>query len=63
VDRHVISFHGYNDERYRSLIDHAVASPEIAPRVKSVEVFHDAWTQVASDHYPVLLHLDVSVGK
>jgi exonuclease III len=55
------SFHGYFNTRYRELIDHAILSPEMAPRVRSVEVFRaNPFTQVASDHYPVLIRIDAS---
>lgn len=53
------SFHGYFNPKYRELIDHAVVTPEMAPRVKTVEVFRsNPFTSVASDHFPVLVTID-----
>jgi endonuclease/exonuclease/phosphatase family metal-dependent hydrolase len=53
-----ISFGGYWSDRFRSFIDHAVGTPEIAERVKGVSVFSDKLAPVASDHYPVTLVLE-----
>jgi endonuclease/exonuclease/phosphatase family metal-dependent hydrolase len=58
AERNENSFHGYYNPRYRELIDHAVVSKSMWPRVKSVEIFHDGFTAVASDHFPVMIRLD-----
>lgn len=55
-----ISFGGYWSDRFRSFIDHAVATPEMARRVRDVTVFSDKLAPVASDHYPVTVILDFS---
>ena len=51
-----ISYHGSRAARFRSFIDHAFATPEAAPWVKEVHVFHEDLADVASDHYPVVIN-------
>jgi endonuclease/exonuclease/phosphatase family metal-dependent hydrolase len=64
ADKNENSFHGYYNTRYRELIDHAVVSADLAKRVQHVEVFKsNPFTQVASDHYPVLVKIDASPAK
>jgi endonuclease/exonuclease/phosphatase family metal-dependent hydrolase len=54
-----ISFGGYRRSQYRSFIDHAFATPEAAKWVTNVSVFRGDLADVASDHYPV--YVDVNV--
>jgi exonuclease III len=54
-----ISFGGYRSTRYESFIDHAFATPEAAKWVTNVNVFKGDLADVASDHYPV--YVDVNV--
>lgn len=64
ADKGANSFHGYYNTKYRELIDHAVVTPEMAPRLKTVAVFRaNPFTLVASDHYPVLVTIDASPSK
>ena len=53
-----ISFGGYFSDRYRSFIDHAVATPEMATRVKDISIFHEKLAPAASDHYPVTILIE-----
>lgn len=57
AETNAISFGGYRSGRYRSFIDHAVASPEMARHVANVSVFTGDLADVASDHYPVVVEL------
>lgn len=64
ADKGANSFHGYYNTKYRELIDHALLTPEMAPRLKTVEIFRtNPFTMVASDHYPVLVTIDASPSK
>jgi len=56
-DRGAISYHGGRRGRYRSFIDHAVATPELADAVRAVRVFTGDVADVASDHYPVVVEI------
>jgi len=49
------SFGGYWRTEYRSLIDHAVASASMRPKIADVKVFKSDIASVASDHYPLLV--------
>ncbi len=51
-----ISFGGYDSPRYRSFIDHAVATSNLAT-VAEASVYNEPLSQVASDHFPVLITL------
>jgi endonuclease/exonuclease/phosphatase family metal-dependent hydrolase len=53
-----ISFSGYFNPRFRSLIDHAVATTALFERVSEVRIFRDALAPAASDHYPVVVTID-----
>lgn len=50
-----ISFGGYFNPRFRSLIDHAVATVSLAERVQEVRIFRDGFAPAASDHYPLVV--------
>lgn len=52
------SFGGYWSDRFRSFIDHGVATPSMAQRVKRVSVFSEKLAPVASDHYPVTVQIE-----
>ncbi|HQY88152.1 MAG TPA: hypothetical protein PK402_05810 [Tepidisphaeraceae bacterium] len=56
-DEGVISFTGYRSSRYRSMIDHAFATPEGLKHVEKVFVFDGDLAEVASDHLPVVVQL------
>lgn len=58
ADSGAISYGGYWKTDHRSLIDHAFATASMARRVGGVEVFHDGFTDVASDHFPILVKLN-----
>jgi endonuclease/exonuclease/phosphatase family metal-dependent hydrolase len=60
AEKKEISFHGYDNPKYRSFIDHAILSSEMAPRLQSVKVFQNQWTPVASDHFPVMLKINAA---
>ena len=49
------SFGGYWRTEYRSLIDHAVASASMKPKIADVRIFKSDIASVASDHYPLLV--------
>lgn len=56
-DKKINSFGGYYRDRYRELIDHVIVSPSMKGKIKDVEVFHNDFTAVSSDHFPVLVEL------
>ncbi len=60
ADKKEISFHGYSNPKYRSLIDHAIVSPDVSSRLRSVQIFQNQWTPVASDHLPVMLKINAA---
>lgn len=47
------SFGGYWNEKYRSFIDHIIATPSMKDQIEEVKVFHNDFTAVSSDHFPV----------
>ena len=57
VDAKQFSFNGYWRTDHRELIDHAVVSSAMKPHVKTVQIFQDNWTPVASDHFPLMVKL------
>ncbi len=61
VDAGAISFGGYWRPEYRSLIDHAIATPGMKGQVVEVKVIQSDIATVASDHYPVLVKLRAEV--
>lgn len=52
-----VSFGGYFNDRYRSMIDHFFVSDSLKDDVASVSIFKDGLAPAASDHYPVLMVL------
>ncbi len=52
-----ISFGGYWNPRYRSLIDHVVTTPEMKDQIEGVGVFKEGTARSASDHYPVYVKI------
>jgi hypothetical protein len=58
-----ISFGGYRSARYRSLIDHAFATPALAPFVTRVHAFRGDLADVASDHYPIVVELTLPASS
>lgn len=52
-----ISYGGYWKTEHRSLIDHAFATKSMTEKVQDVQVFHDGFTDVSSDHFPILVQL------
>ncbi len=59
ADAGVQTFSGYWRDRYRSFIDHIVATPDLAPQVQVIGVYDTPWARVASDHLPV--YVDVKL--
>jgi endonuclease/exonuclease/phosphatase family metal-dependent hydrolase len=55
ADEKEISFGGYFRPDYRSLIDHAVATPGMKDQIADVRVYRGGLARVASDHYPVVV--------
>ncbi len=53
AEQNVITYTGYWRDRYRSFIDHVVATPNVVDAVADVGVYDSAWARVASDHLPV----------
>ncbi len=49
--------------QYRSFIDHAFVTPSLAPAVREVRVVDAPVAAAASDHYPVVLELDLGKVK
>jgi endonuclease/exonuclease/phosphatase family metal-dependent hydrolase len=50
-----ISFGGYWRGDHRSFIDHAFVTSGMKTQIDKVEVFHNDYTQAASDHFPVMI--------
>lgn len=59
-DRGVFTFGGYSRSRFRTLIDHAVVSRGLADAVRDVRVVNSGLAPVASDHYPLVIELDLA---
>ena len=61
VDAGKISFGGYESDRYRSFIDHVFVSANLKDSIKDIHVVTDGngVAKVASDHYPVVIQLDL----
>jgi hypothetical protein len=51
------SFGGYWNKKYRSFIDHVVATPSMKHQIEEVSVFHNDFTAVSSDHFPVYVKI------
>jgi endonuclease/exonuclease/phosphatase family metal-dependent hydrolase len=52
-----ISFGGYWNPKYRSFIDHVVATPAMKDQIEKAEVFRGSLAASASDHYPVVVKI------
>jgi endonuclease/exonuclease/phosphatase family metal-dependent hydrolase len=63
VDAREISFGGYYRPDYRSLIDHAVATPGMRDQIVGVSVYRGGLAPVASDHYPVVVKVRSDPAK
>jgi endonuclease/exonuclease/phosphatase family metal-dependent hydrolase len=48
-------------KKFRSFIDHAFASPDLAASLKSITVIKESIAYVASDHLPILCIFDLPV--
>lgn len=57
ADAHQNSFNGYWRDRYRELIDHVVITPSMQKQIEEVKIFHDCFTDVSSDHFPVMVRV------
>jgi endonuclease/exonuclease/phosphatase family metal-dependent hydrolase len=57
ADAGEISYGGYFNPRYRSLIDHAIMTRSMGDQVEEVSVFKRDLAKVASDHFPVLVRI------
>ncbi|MEM6313631.1 MAG: endonuclease/exonuclease/phosphatase family protein [Planctomycetota bacterium] len=62
-DEGVETFKGYGGSRYGGFIDHALATENMLPFVKHVEVFTGSLTDTASDHLPVVVDLAFPVAE
>ena len=51
------SFGGYWTTKYRSFIDHAVATPTMKDQFEGASVFRGSLAAAASDHYPVIVKI------
>ncbi len=58
-----VSFLGYWNQTYRSLIDHVVLSPALADRAGEAVVYDTAWARVASDHLPVYVDIRLQASN
>jgi endonuclease/exonuclease/phosphatase family metal-dependent hydrolase len=63
ADAGKLSYHGGRSSRFESFIDHAVLTPEAAAKLKDVRVFTGDLADVASDHYPVILEMNLQTGN
>jgi len=52
-----ISFAGYWRTNRRALIDHVIVTRDVQDQILEVKVFQNAFTHVASDHFPVMIRL------
>jgi endonuclease/exonuclease/phosphatase family metal-dependent hydrolase len=52
-----ISFGGYWNPKYRSMIDHVIVTPSMKDQIEDVQIYHGYLAAVASDHYPVFVKL------
>ena len=52
-----ISFGGYWNTKYRSLIDHAVITPSMKDQIESVSIFRGSLAAAASDHFPLVVKI------
>ena len=57
AEANAISFGGYWNTRYRSMIDHFFVTKSLADKVADVKIFKDGLAPIASDHYPVVMTL------
>jgi exonuclease III len=57
ADAHQNSFNGYWRDRFREMIDHVVITPSMKSKVHDVQIFQDGFTQVSSDHFPVMVKI------
>ncbi len=53
----VTSFGGYWNPKYRSFIDHVVATPAMKDQIEDVGAFRASLARVASDHFPVYVKI------
>lgn len=63
ADKKETSFGGYYRPLFRSLIDHAIATPAMKGQVRDVQVFRGGLAPVASDHYPVVVTIESDPAK
>ncbi|HEY7088201.1 MAG TPA: endonuclease/exonuclease/phosphatase family protein [Tepidisphaeraceae bacterium] len=57
------SYGGYWRTDHRSFIDHVFVTSGMKNQIQKVEVFHNDFTNEASDHFPVLVHLKADPPK
>jgi len=63
AEHNAISFGGYFNDRYRSMIDHFFVTASLKDKVADVQIFKDGFAPVASDHYPVVMTLKLPGGS
>ena len=57
AESNAISFGGYFNEKYRTMIDHFFVTQSLKDKVADVQIFTGGFAAVASDHYPVVMTL------
>ena len=57
ADSGQISYGGYWNDKYRSFIDHVIVTRSMKDQIEDVEVFHNDFTAVSSDHFPVYVKI------
>lgn len=55
AEANAVSFGGYFNTRYRSMIDHFFVTKSLADKFSDVKIVKDGLAPIASDHYPVIM--------
>jgi exonuclease III len=63
ADSGQISYGGYWRGEHRSFIDHVFITAGLKNQIDKVEVFHNDYTQEASDHFPVIVRFKADPMK
>jgi len=63
AESNAISYGGYYNEKYRSMIDHFFVTQSLKDKVADVQIFKEGLAPVASDHYPVVMTLKLPGGS
>jgi hypothetical protein len=57
-----ISYGGYWKPEHRSFIDQIIVTSAMKDKIEKVQVFHNNFTDVASDHYPVMMKFNAGTA-